>query len=358
MWLGQWAIPLKLLSAPHAPSTEGNRGRKLASTEVALDRECPLSRRTLEIHSPPQQPEKCVRIGISGWTYAPWRGVFYPKELRHADELSFASKAFSTIELNGSFYSLQQPSSYTRWYEQTPAGFVFSVKGGRFITHMKRLTDAAVPLANFFASGVLCLREKLGPFLWQLPPTFRFDAARIRAFFELLPKTTHEAERLARKYDSWLSNRSAVEALHEAPLRHTLEVRHPSFLNPSYIELLQTYGIASCIADSAGLYPLIEDLTSDFVYVRLHGAKRLYTSGYSTQELSTWARRIRDWHYGTDPPPRDVYVYFDNDVKVRAPFDAQNLVRLTKGDRPKRLPRSLATVTEEPRTGGSAWRGF
>lgn len=233
-----------------------------------------------------------ARIGISGWNYPPWRGVFYPKGLRQADELKFASRAFSTIELNGSFYSLMRPTSYAQWYAQTPPGFVFAVKGGRFITHMKRLKDAEGALANFFASGLFCLREKLGPILWQLPPSFRFDAPRLKAFFELLPKTTLEAERLARRHDFRVEGRCATEALHHAPLRHALEVRHPSFLDERYIELLREHGVASCVADSAGLFPVIEDLTSSFVYVRLHGSKRLYTSGYGPKELSRWAARI------------------------------------------------------------------
>src|SRR6476646_7414538 len=151
-----------------------------------------------------------TRIGISGWTYGPWRGVFYPKELAHKRELEYASRQFNSIEINGSFYSLQRRSSYQRWYDETPPGFVFSVKGGRFITHMKKLRDVEAPLANFFASGVLCLREKLGPILWQFPPNFGWNEERFTEFFELLPADTRAAARLAKKHDAKLKGRAST----------------------------------------------------------------------------------------------------------------------------------------------------
>lgn len=290
-----------------------------------------------------------VRVGISGWTYAPWRKIFYPDGLRQADELRYASRQFSSIEINGSFYSLQRPSSYQAWFQQTPEDFVFAVKGGRFITHMKRLRDVKTALANFFASGVLCLGQKLGPFLWQLPPNLAFSPDVLRAFFDLLPKTTRELERLARFHDTRLAGRVALEAPASAPVRHALEVRHPSFLDGHYVDLLREHGIASCVADTAGLYPLIDEPTADFAYARLHGSKRLYVSGYSRRELSAWAERARSWR------PRDAFVYFDNDVKVRAPFDAQNLALLLAGERTLRPPPSIRDVTEEPRTTWPAW---
>jgi uncharacterized protein YecE (DUF72 family) len=294
-----------------------------------------------------------ARIGISGWNYPPWRKVFYPQGLRQADELAFASRTFPTIELNGSFYSLQRPSSYRAWYSAVPDDFVFAVKGGRFITHMKRLRDVEAPLANFFASGLLCLREKLGPVLWQLPPQTRFDPDVLRQFFELLPRTIRETERLARKHDERLRGRAAVHAEQDdRPLWHTLEVRHESFRDPRYVDLLREYGVASCVADSAGLYPLIDELTADFAYARLHGAKKLYVSGYAVRDLKPWAARVRRWQARGRP----VFVYFDNDVKVRAPFDALNLTRLLAGTAPQKPPRSLASVTEQPRSSWSAWR--
>ena len=310
-----------------------------------------------------------VRVGISGWSYKPWRGVFYPVGLRVADELAYASRIFSTIELNGSFYSLQRPESYRAWYQATPEGFLFAVKGGRFVTHMKRLKDVQEPLANFFASGVLELKDKLGPILWQLPPALRFDAERLRSFFELLPSTHAEAARLARGHAPWLSERVAFGSGGRARLRYALEFRHPSFVCPEAMALLREYGVAPCIADSAGLFPVVEDLCADFVYVRLHGAERLYTSGYEDELLAQWATRIRAWRAGRLAPQprladaksrgdrrrRDVYVYFDNDVQVRAPFDALNLARLLSRRATHAAPAALAAVTEQPREVWPAW---
>lgn len=292
-----------------------------------------------------------ARIGISGWTYPPWRKVFYPVGLRQADELAFASREFPSIEINGSFYSLMRPASYRAWYAAVPDDFVFAVKGGRFITHMLRLRGVETALANFFASGLLCLGKKLGPILWQLPPNLRFDATVLRGFLQLLPRDTRELQRLAQKRDARFAERSVVEAGgDEFRVRHTLEVRHESFADHRYIELLREYGVASCVADSAGLYPVIEDVTADFAYVRLHGKKRLYVSGYSPKDLLPWAERVRRW-----VKERDVFVYFDNDVKVRAPYDARNLTRLLEGKPLARPPSRLRQVTEEPRSNWEAW---
>ncbi len=238
---------------------------------------------------------KDVRIGISGWTYPPWRGVFFPKGLAQRRELEFASRQVNSIEINGSFYSLQRPESYRSWYEATPADFVFSVKGGRFITHMKRLKEVETPLANFFASGLLCLKEKLGPILWQLPPNFRFDPDRLARFFALLPRDTIAAAKLARKHDARLKGRAVVTADRKRPLRHCLEIRHPSFETDAFIKLLREHDIAMVVADTAGKWPLLEDVTSDFIYVRLHGDEELYVSGYTERALREWARKIRSW---------------------------------------------------------------
>jgi uncharacterized protein YecE (DUF72 family) len=290
----------------------------------------------------PAAKRNLIRVGISGWTYTPWRGVFYPEGLRQADELSFASHQFSTIEVNGSFYSLQQPSSYAAWYRAAPEGFVFSLKGGRYITHIKRLREVRSALANFYASGLFALREKLGPILWQLPPTLRFDAGQLRAFFELLPRNTREMERLAKDHDTFLEGRALVDAQHDTELHYAIEVRHPSFLDAKYVDLLREFSLASCVADSAGRYPVIEDLTGNIAYVRLHGSKQLYESGYGHEELRNWAEWILAWQSGHDAAEprivgankhtrlqrkRSVYVYFDNDIKVHAPFDAHELVR-------------------------------
>jgi uncharacterized protein YecE (DUF72 family) len=284
-------------------------------------------------------PRQDLHIGISGWTYAGWRGVFYPRKLAHRAELEFASRAFNSIEINGSFYSLQLPSSYQRWYSETPPGFVFSVKGGRFITHMKKLRDVEVPTANFFASGIFALREKLGPILWQFPPNFGWNPQRFSEFFELLPTDTRAAVKLAKKHDAKLSGRSWTKTDENRPIRHAVEVRHPTFMVPEFFALLRRHNIAFVVADTAGKWPYAEDITADFVYCRLHGAEQLYVSGYSDAELDRWANRIKHWRKGRQPRdaklvenrktaagPRDVYLYFDNDAKVHAPFNARTLI--------------------------------
>lgn len=285
-----------------------------------------------------------IYIGISGWTYAPWRGVFYPDDLVQKKELSYASRQFPSIEINGTHYSLQRPKSFLHWYDETPEGFLFSVKGSRYITHMKRLKDIDTPLANFFASGVLALREKLGPFLWQFPPNFQFDAQVLEAFFAKLPRTTNAALRLAKGHNM-VADRVWLESAPDRPLRHCIEIRHQSFMVPEFFALLRRHDIAFVFADTAGKWPYVEDLTSDFVYLRLHGDEELYVSGYSDSALDRWAKRIHRWSQGgqiqkaklitsrreaPSAESRDVYVYFDNDVKVRAPADAKELRRKLK----------------------------
>ena len=264
-----------------------------------------------------------IRIGISGWRYRPWRGVFYPEGLAQRRELEFAGRHFPTIELNGSFYSLQRPQYYEEWYADTPAGLVFSVKGSRYITHMRRLKEIEKPLANFFASGLLALKEKLGPFLWQFPPMFPYKPERLAAFFDLLPRDAAGALALARKRDHRLRGRARLSIDANRPLRHAIEVRHPSFDCEDFLALLRRHDIGLVVADTAGKWPELFEVTSDFVYVRLHGDIKIYTSGYTPKALGEWARRIRAW----DRAGKDVYVYFDNDVKVRAPFDALNLMK-------------------------------
>jgi uncharacterized protein YecE (DUF72 family) len=238
-------------------------------------------------------PQSDLRIGISGWNYAGWRGVFYPKGLPQNQE--FASRTFNSIEINGSFYSLQRPSSYAERYRRTPENFVFSVKGPRFITHMKKLRDVHAPLANFFGSGPLALREKLGPVLWQFPPNLGWNEQRFREFFELLPRSTCEAAELSKHHDAKLKHGSWCEADADRPLRHCVEIRHRTFLVPEFFALLRRHDIAFVLADTAGKWPYAEDMTADFVYVRLHGAEQLYVSGYSDSALHWWAARIQQW---------------------------------------------------------------
>jgi uncharacterized protein YecE (DUF72 family) len=286
------------------------------------------------------RPTGTVRIGISGWRYAPWRGVFYPRGLRQREELAFASRRVDSIEINGSFYSLQPPSAWQQWRDETPDGFVFAVKGPRFITHMKKLLNVRTALANFFASGVLALRDKLGPILWQLPPQLAFDAGRVEDFLAQLPADTAVARELAAEHDARVEKSGVwIEAGPARSLRHALEVRHPSFADAEAVALLRRHGVGLVVADTAGRWPLLEDVTADFVYVRLHGDEELYASGYGDAALADWARRMDAWRRGTQVadarvastrrPPRasrrDVYCYFDNDIKVHAPFDAARL---------------------------------
>lgn len=283
------------------------------------------------------------RVGISGWRYDGWRrGKFYPTDLAQRRELEYASRIFNSIEINGSFYSLQLPSSYQRWCAETPENFLFSVKGPRYITHMKRLRDVKAPLANFFASGVLALRNKLGPILWQFPPQFQWNGEKFAEFFRLLPRDTCEASALARKHDDKLKARAFLKIDVSRPLRYAVEIRHPSFMVPEFFELLREHNIAFVFADTAGRWPYAEDLTADLVYVRLHGDKKLYVSGYGDKALDWWANRIVHWRESRQPAGailvtlakdqgarsgRDIFVYFDNDAKVHAPFDAQRLAR-------------------------------
>jgi uncharacterized protein YecE (DUF72 family) len=283
-----------------------------------------------------------IYIGISGWRYEPWRGVFYPPGLVQARELDYAAHQLPTIEINGSFYSLQRPSSYAAWYAATPPGFVFAVKGNRFLTHMLKLRGIDKPLANVLASGMLGLREKLGPVLWQFPPQLRFEPDKIEAFLAMLPRDTGQALAIARGHDERMEGRALLEIDAVRPLRHAVEVRHDSFRDDAFIRLLRKYGVALVVADTAGKWPDYEDVTADFVYIRLHGEHELYASGYEDASLERWAQRIRLWSEGKQPadarlmsdsaPPkrkrRDVYCYFDNDIKVRAPFDAQRLMEL------------------------------
>jgi uncharacterized protein YecE (DUF72 family) len=247
--------------------------------------------------------------------------VFYPPKLPHRAELEYLSSKLNSVEINGTFYSLQRPESFRRWSSQTPDDFTFAVKGPRFVTHMKKLADVETPLANFFASGVLALGDKLGPFLWQLPPTLGFDAERLESFFALLPRSTGEAAWLARRHDERMKDRALTTTDVDRPLRHALEVRHKTFEVPAFPELLRKNALALVIADTAGRWPQIREVTSDLVYVRLHGDVELYTSGYTDEALETWAARIREWNSAG----HDVQVHFDNDVKVRAPFDAMAL---------------------------------
>jgi uncharacterized protein YecE (DUF72 family) len=264
-----------------------------------------------------------IRVGISGWRYAGWRGKFYPQGLVQRRELEYAAERMNSVEVNGSFYSLQRPSSWRTWSAAVPDDFAFAVKGPRFITHMKKLTDPQVPLANFFATGLLSLGHQLGPVLWQLPPNLGFHPLRLAAFFDSLPRTTTQAAALAKELHEpdRLAEGPDTSTSDERELRHVLEVRHDSFRTPDFCELLRAHNIGMVISDSAGTWPMFDEVTADLVYVRLHGDVELYASGYSDDALARWADKIRGW----DAAGLDVFVYFDNDIRVHAPFDAITL---------------------------------
>lgn len=272
-----------------------------------------------------------VRIGVSGWRYARWRGDFYPRGLPQRRELEHIGSQFPTVELNGSFYSLQRPESYRRWAASVPDDFVFAVKGSRYVSHMLRLRNVEQALANFFASGVLALGPRLGPILWQLPERQHFDPELLESFFDALPRTTADALALARRHDERLQDRAWLEIDADRPLRYALEPRSASFADPSSLRLLQQHGASLVIADTAGTWPRFDALTAGFVYIRLHGAQMLYHSAYTETELREWAALIRGWADGTgadDGRPRDVFVYFDNDARGHAPHDALALSAL------------------------------
>jgi uncharacterized protein YecE (DUF72 family) len=272
------------------------------------------------------EPSADIRIGTSGWTYPHWRhGAFYPEGLRQRDELAHLAGVMSTVEINGSFYSLQRPSSYRTWLETVPAGFEFAVKGGRFITHQKKLSNIEQPLATFFGSGLLALGGALGPVLWQLPAQLPFHPERIEKFLALLPRThgaaaelAHDADRT--RFDRWDTEPVTVTEHPELPMRHALEVRHPSYLTAEFLAICGSHGVAVVCADTAGRFPWIDQPVSDLGYFRLHGSRELYASNYTEVELDGWVERIRGW--AAVPEVTQLRVYFDNDAQGFAPRNA------------------------------------
>ncbi|MCL4798756.1 MAG: DUF72 domain-containing protein [Burkholderiales bacterium] len=309
-------------------------------------------------------------IGTSGWSYDDWRGAFYPDGLPHARELEFASRCFNSLELNATFYSLKRPDDYREWRDTAPRGFRYAVKGSRFITHNKRLKEVETPLANFLASGVLLLEEKLGPLVWQLPENARFDAGRMERFFALLPRDTHQAARLARRHDARVKGRSWTKTDRKRPMRHALEVRSESFFNPEFARLARRFDVAIVVSDSAD-WPCVEEITAGFVYLRLHGHEQTYASRYGARALRAWAERIRRWRAGREPgdarritdrePPRrktrDVYVYFDNDRRAYAPQDALYLAAHVGADPAPAGVRPVGIVGHRSSPAGRQRRG-
>jgi uncharacterized protein YecE (DUF72 family) len=259
-----------------------------------------------------------IRIGLSGWAYKHWRGGFYPPGLRQADELSYAAARFPTLEINRTFYSLVEPRHMRAWHDRVPRDFKFAVKGSRFITHNKKLGDIAEPMDRFLDSGLVELRGKLGPILWQLGPAHRFDPERVEQFLGGLPRK-----------------------LGKRRLRHAIEPRHESFFVQEMARIARAYNVAIAFSH-ASTWPYTEEMTAGFVYLRLHGPKELYSSAYSREDLEGWAQRIKEWAEGSEPddalrltdiePPRrkrrEVFVYFDNDSGGHAPKQAEALISL------------------------------
>ena len=273
-----------------------------------------------------------IRAGIGGWTFEPWRGVFYPDKLPHAKELQFASRALPTIEINGTYYRSQTPATFAKWARDVPDGFVFSVKGPRFATNRRVLAEAGESIRRFLDSGPTMLGDRLGPLLWQFAPTKKFDAADFGAFLALLP-----------------------ESFDGVRLRHTVEVRHPSFKSAEFIALVRDRGVPVVYADHP-TYPAIADPAGDFVYARLQKGEDTIATGYPEKEIATWAAAARTWADGgvpqrvaedcvTPPPagakrPRDVFVYFIHGGKVRAPAAAQAFMTALEAETSSATPKS------------------
>lgn len=258
-----------------------------------------------------------IRIGIGGWTFEPWRGVFYPPKLPQSKELSYAAGVLTSIEINGTYYGSQKPESFRKWANEVPDGFVFSVKGPRFATNRKVLGEAGDSIKRFYDSGLYELGDRLGPVLWQFMPTKKFDEADFGAFLELLPRKQGKQT-----------------------LRHVVEVRHESFCTPVFIALLRKFNVPVVFAEHFK-YPNIADVTGDFVYARLQQGDDTIPTAYPPKTLDTWAERLNDWARGGEPKdlpkvdakakiekiPRDVFAYIIHEGKVRAPAGAQDLIK-------------------------------
>lgn len=284
-----------------------------------------------------------VRIGMSGWTYAPWRGEFYPKGLKQKDELSYASRMVNSVEVNGTFYALQKPAVFEGWYASAPENFMFSVKAPQYLTHVRRLKDFEGPLAYFLASGVLHLKEKLGAILWQFPPFLSLKDDRFELFLEELPKTVFAAREFVEKHREAKKVRYDINVTEDAPLHHAFEMRHASFADKGFVELLRAHNVALVTGDSSDKWPYMEDQTADFRYLRLHGNEEFYPEGYAKKDVVAWSKRVQTWCHGNEPTdakcvvlgagvtaPKRIYLYFDNDHKIAAPFNALELTHALK----------------------------
>jgi uncharacterized protein YecE (DUF72 family) len=288
--------------------------------------------------------EPKVRVGTSGWKKPMWRGYFYRRGLVQSRELEYASSHLSSLEINTTFHGLPRPSSYQNWHSGTPDDFVFAVKGNKAVTHDHRLRNPVDGIADFLASGVFELEEKLGPILWQTPPSLPFHRDTVETFLATLPHSTEEARQLIAKRGDEEASQAQLD-IPDRRIRHALEVRHPSFANPAFIELLRRYDVAAVATNSPG-WPVIRDVTSDFVYVRLHGSADHYPDGYDDATLDYWAGLVNGWLSGEGWPDgrgRDVFVYFDNpdNEGINSPFDAMRLLERLGGPAAARIDTAI-----------------
>jgi uncharacterized protein YecE (DUF72 family) len=261
-----------------------------------------------------------IRVGIGGWTFEPWRGVFYPKGLPHAQELKYAAERLTSIEVNGTFYSTQSPKTFRKWAGEAPDGFKFALKGPRYAVNRRVLAEAGESIKRFLHSGITELGDKLGPILWQFAPTKKFDEADFGKFLELLP-----------------------EKLDGHALRHVVEVRHDSFCTPDFVALVRRFKTPVVFSEHA-TYPAIPDIASDFVYLRLQKGKDSVKTGYQPKALDAWAARLKSFAKGSVPAdlpliekknespakPRDVFAYVIHEGKIRAPAAAMALIERLK----------------------------
>lgn len=293
-----------------------------------------------------------VRVGLSGWSYSNFRGKFYPKDVPSGKWLGYLATQMPTVEINSSFYRLQRQSTYAKWEAMVPETFLFSVKGWRMVTHMRKLNNVSGDVAQFLQTCVPVLGASMGPVLWQLPPSLKFDEETLETFLSELPKTHGEAAQIAKEIGV-KSNQGSSDASPEdtqtpsllpaeagrapsagvdpaMPLRYALEPRNQTFADPQVATILNRYGVAMVQSDSAGRYPSFDQVTTDFVYVRLHGSPRMYYSNYSNKALEEWASKITTWR----AEGRDCFVYFDNTAAAYAPANALALTKMVNGEQP------------------------
>jgi uncharacterized protein YecE (DUF72 family) len=262
-------------------------------------------------------------VGISGWTFPAWDKIFYPKGLVKRRQLEYASRQLNSIEINGTFYFLQRPATFQRWYDETPDDFVFALKAPQFITHILRLKNSAEPLANFLASGILCLGKKLGPILWQFPPNVTLKDDRFEVFLKMLPQNSRDGAKCARKHGEKVAGRAFTKVKEDFPVRHAFEFRHPSFLDKDFIALLKSRNVAFVMAHAGGENaPVIDKPTANFIYVRLHGEGKKYMQGYPKMEINRWVKKAKTWNQAK----KDVFVYFSNEAKAYSPAGALQML--------------------------------